>query len=190
MGGLAIALTAIAYFAYLATTVISQVIDDGIRNSAYIGQTIAYVIVMTFLVFSAFLHLLARQGSLYRSRTHVRVPRAEIDAFMTGTRPSLTVLVPSYAEDPGVVRSTLLSAALQEYPGMRLVLLLDDPPNPSDPAALASLEGCRALPMELETLLREPYERFSASLAAHKEVAQSGGATTPDRVRALALDFQ
>ena len=91
-------------------------------HSQLLRQTIAYVPVMTLLTFSALMYLLARQGALYRSRGHVRVPRAEIDAFMTGSRPSLTVLVPSYCEDPAVVRSTLLSAALQEYPGMRIVL--------------------------------------------------------------------
>ena len=30
-----------------------------------------------------------------------------------------------------MVRKTLLSAALQEYPFLRVVLLLDDPPNPT-----------------------------------------------------------
>ena len=52
----------------------------------------------------------------------MRVARAEIDAFATNTRPSLTVLVPSDCEEPGVVRSTLLSA---------------------------SLAGCRALPHQI-----------------------------------------
>lgn len=54
-------------------------------------------------------------------------------------QPSLTVLVPSYRANPEVVRATLLSAALQEYPDMRIVLLLDDPPNPSDADAAQSL---------------------------------------------------
>ena len=189
MGGLGIVVTVAAYLAYLASTVISQVIDDGIHSSAYVGQSIAYVIVMSFLIFSTFSYLLARLGALYRSRGHVRVPRAEIDAFMTNARPSLTALVPSYAEDPGVVRATLLSAALQEYPGLRVVLLLDDPPTPSDPAAAASLEACRALPEQLEELLQEPYERFTTSLVAHEAAATVGGAGTSDQVRALASDF-
>jgi cellulose synthase (UDP-forming) len=189
MGGLAIAATAVAWMAYIARTVISEFIDHGLHSSQFIAQTIAYVAVMTLLTFSAFMYLLARQGALYRSRGHVRVPRAEIDSFMTNSRPSLTVLVPSYCEDPAVVRSTLLSAALQEYPGMRIVLLLDDPPTPTDPAALAGLAGCRGLPSEINALLREPYDRFCASLATHEAAALIGGPSLRGDVRALALDF-
>ena len=189
MGGFAIAATVLAWLAYLAQTVISQFIDHGLHNSRFIGETIAYVLVMTLLTFSALMYLVARLGALYRSRGHVRVPRAEIDAFMTNSRPSLTVLVPSYCEDPAVVRSTLLSAALQEYPGLRAVLLLDDPPAPTDPAEQASLAGCRALPEEINTLLRGPYERFCASLATHEAAAVIGGPGSRAQIRALALDF-
>ncbi|RYV50394.1 glycosyltransferase family 2 protein [Pengzhenrongella frigida] len=189
LGGFALTATAVAWVVYLARTVISQFIDNGLHDSRFLAQTIAYVVVMSLLTFSSFMYLLARQGALYRSRGHVRVPRAEIDAFMTNSRPSLTVLVPSYCEDPAVVRSTLLSAALQEYPGMRIVLLLDDPPTPTDPDAIASLAGCRALPGEINALLRGPFERFSASLALHEALAPAGGASTTDQIRALAIDF-
>ncbi|MCL3861025.1 glycosyltransferase family 2 protein [Actinotalea sp. K2] len=189
MGGLAITATVAAWIAYIARTVVSEFIDNGIHDSRFVAQTIAYVVVMTFLTFSALMYLLARQGALYRSRGHVRVPRAEIDAFLTDSRPSLTVLVPSYCEEPAVVRATLLSAALQEYPGMRIVLLLDDPPNPTDPAAAESLAGCRALPAETMALMSGPYERFSASLIVHEAAALAGGPSTNDALRSLALDF-
>jgi len=189
LGGLALTATVVAWIIYLTQVVISYFIDHGIHDSGFIWQTLAYVILMTFLTFSAFMYLLARQGALYRSRGHVRVPRAEIDASMTSSRPSLTVLVPSYCEDPAVVRSTLLSAALQEYPGMRIVLLLDDPPSPADTAARNSLAGCRALPGEVTALLREPYERFSASLAKYEDAALGGGPSSTDDLRSLALDF-
>lgn len=189
LGGFGIAITVLAWVTYLAHVIGTDFIDRGLHDSRFIAQTIAYAVLMTFLTFSSFMYMLARQGALYRTRGHVRVPRAEIDAFMAQTRPSLTVLVPSYCEDPAVVRSTLLSAALQEYPGMRIVLLLDDPPSPSDPAAAASLAGCRALPHELGELLSGPYERFSSSLVSHEAEALSGGPSSSDQVRALALDY-
>ncbi len=188
LGGFGIAVTVLAWVTYLAHTVGTNFIDRGLHDSRFIAQTIAYAVVMSLLTFSAFMYMLARQGALYRSRGHVRVPRAEIDAFMAQTRPSLTVLVPSYCEDPAVVRSTLLSAALQEYPGMRVVLLIDDPPSPADPAAAASLAGCRALPGELGDLLRGPHDRFAASLMTHEAAAMTAGPSSPDQVRALALD--
>ena len=189
LGGLAISVTVLAWCVYLVQAVVSRFIDNGIHDSGFVIQTVVYVGIMTFLLVSALMYLLARQGALYRSRGHVRVPRAEIDAFMADSRPSLTVLVPSYAEDPAVVRATLLSAALQEYPGMRIVLLLDDPPTPTDPGALASLLSCRALPREIGALLTEPYERFRDALDRYEAAAVLGGASSPDHVRALALDF-
>ncbi len=188
-GGLAMTVVVLAWVAYLTRTVVSRFIDSGMQSSQFIAQTIAYVVVMSFLTFSALMYLVARQGAVYRSRGHVRAPRAEIDAFLAGAQPHLTVLVPSYCEDPAVVRSTLLSAALQEYPGLRIVLLLDDPPQPSDQAAAASLAGCRALPAEITELLREPYARFSASLLTHEAAELAGGPSASGDLRALALDF-
>ncbi len=132
LGGLAITGTVVGWGVYLGSTVVAEFIDHGVHDAAFIAQTVAYVVVMTLLLFSSAMYLVARQGALYRSREHARVPRAEIDAFVADVAPSLTVLVPSYAEEPAVVRATLLSAALQEYPGMRVVLLLDDPPEPTD----------------------------------------------------------
>lgn len=189
LGGLAIVVTVLAWGTYVVQVVVSRVIDDGIHDSRLVIQTVAYVAIMTLLLFSALMYLLARQGALYRSRSHVRVPRAEIDAFMASSEATLTVLVPSYAEEPSVVRSTLLSAALQEYAGIRVVLLIDDPPTPTDAHAIASLEGCRALPGEIAELLKQPYERFLASLETYEAAAYAGGASSPDDVRHLALDF-
>ncbi len=189
MGGLALVVTVLAWGVYLVQAVVSRVIDNGLDDSRFVIQTIAYVGIMTLLLFSALMYLLARQGALYRSRGHVRVPRAEIDAFMADSGATMTVLVPSYAEEPSVVRSTLLSAALQEYSGMRIVLLIDDAPTPTDPHAVASLEGCRALPGEINDLLKGPYERFLASQSMYEAAAHGGGASSPDEVRTLALDF-
>jgi cellulose synthase/poly-beta-1,6-N-acetylglucosamine synthase-like glycosyltransferase len=189
LGGLAISVTAVAWAVYLVQVVVSRFINSGFHDSRLVIQTVAYVGIMTLLLLSALMYLLARQGALYRSRDHVRVPRAEVDAFVGKSRKSLTVLVPSYSEEPSVVRATLLSAALQEYPGMRIVLLIDDPPAPTDLAALARLEGCRALPGEIAELLREPHERFLGSLAAYEAAAVAGGPSSPDDVRDLAFDF-
>ncbi len=190
LGGLAITVTVVAWAVYVTSTVISGFIDHGVRGSGFVAQTVVYLVVMTLLLFSSVMYLLARQGALYRSRDHVRVPRAEIDAYFGVSRPSLTVLVPSYAEEPSVVRATLLSAALQEYPGMRVVLLLDDPPAPRDPAAAASLAACQALPDELMALLAEPYERFSGALVAYEAAALHPGAAGTDEIRSLALEHR
>ena len=54
-----------------------------------------------------------------------------LDAFFDQPAAPVTVLVPSYQEDERVIRTTLLSAALQEYPALRVVLLIDDPQHPT-----------------------------------------------------------
>ncbi len=189
MGGFAIVATVALWLTYILTTVVAGFIDRGVRDSAFIAQTISYVFVMSFLTFSALMYLLARQGALYRSRTHSRVPRAEIDAHFATRRPSITVLIPSYREDPEVVLATVLSAALQEFPSMRVVLLIDDPPNPKDADAVAGLAGCRALPDKVEAMLSGPRDRFIAALAEHERTASADGGASDNALRSLAVDF-
>ncbi len=181
--------TVVAFLVYLRRTVFAQFVDAGGIDSSFVVQTIAYVVLMGLLTFSALMYLLARQGALHRSRRHLRVPRAEIDAHLAESASAVTVLVPSYREDPDVVRMTLLSAALQEFPSIRVVPLLDDPPQPADDDAAASLAACRALAAEVADYLREPRERLSCVLDAHELRGFSGGAGSPDDLRALAAEF-
>lgn len=160
---LAIVLTVCFWFAYLSSTIIRQFFD-GPHSFQFTTQAIGYLIVVTFLTFSALMYLVARQGAFQRFSKHVRVPRAELDRHFSENQPTITVLVPSYSEEPGVVRKTLMSAALQEYPGMRVVLLLDDKPYPSDPDVKAQLEETRALGKDIMELFSEPRQRFSEAL--------------------------
>ena len=97
--------------------------------------------VVTMLTFSALMYLMARQGAQYRSRQHTRVPRVEIDAHFADSQDSITVLVPSYREEPDLVRGTLISAALQEFPSLRVRLLIDDPPEPGTDLERELLNG-------------------------------------------------
>ncbi|MFI5061979.1 MAG: glycosyltransferase family 2 protein [Actinomycetales bacterium] len=160
----AIVLTVLFWVIYLVTTIIRQFIDSGTQNFRFTMEAIGYLVVVTFLTFSALMYLVARQGALQRFQKHVRVPRAEIDRHFATSQPSITVLVPSYAEEPEIVRMTLLSAALQEYPSMRVVLLLDDNPNPKDPDVASRLDATRALASDIGSLLAEPRTRFTDAL--------------------------
>ena len=49
------------------------------------------------------------------------------DTSTPARAPHVTVLIPSYCEEPRVIRMTLLSAALAVYPSRNIVVLLDDP---------------------------------------------------------------
>lgn len=146
-------------------------------------EALVYLLLVTLLTGSASAYLVARLGYLKRARDHRRVPRTVIDRAFDGAVPSMTVIVPSYQEEQRVVRQTLLSAALQEYPDMDVVLLIDDPPQPSGPGQAELLHGARRLPAEIEALLSEPAGRARAALADFDQVAPADTASPADLVR-------
>lgn len=161
---LAIILTIGLWSAYVITTIIRQYFKTP-TTFGFTMEALGYLLIVTFLTFSALMYLLARQGAFQRFSKHVRVPRAEIDQYFEKNQPAITVLVPSYSEEPDVVRKTLLSAALQEYPCIRVVLLVDDPPYPSDPAVLARLNATRELTGSISDWFNEPRRLFHAELS-------------------------
>jgi cellulose synthase (UDP-forming) len=160
---LAITTTILMWIMYVISTIIRQFFD-GPQTFQFTIQAISYLVVVTFLTFSALMYLLARQGALQRFSKHVRVPREELDNHFSKSQPSITVLVPSYSEEPDVVRKTLLSAALQEYPKMKIVLLIDDRPNPTKPDVIDQLDATRSLSVDIMELFAKPRERFNKNL--------------------------
>ena len=184
-GRLAIVATILFWIAYVVSTVLRQFLDAQ-ANYQFTMEAISYLIIVTFLCFSALMYLVARQGALQQFRTHVRVPRAELDRHFAGSESSMTVLVPSYAEEPEVVRQTLWSAALQEYPSLRVVLLLDDPPFPTKPAIRARLDRTRALATEITAALEAPRERFWQAQARFEFSTRDDETVLTSDVRELA----
>lgn len=166
---LAIVATILLWFLYLISTIIRQ-FYEGPKSFEFQLQSTSYLLVMTSLIFSALMYLIARQGALQRFSRHVRAPRALLDRYFSEHQPSVTVLIPAYSEEPEVVYKTMLSAALQEYPTMRIVLLMDDTPFSTDPAVTARLEETRNLAPRIEQLLAEPSKRFKALQAKFTKV--------------------
>ncbi len=165
---LSIVMTVCMWIAYVISTVLRQFFD-GHGNYSFTLQAVSYLIVVTFLTFSALMYLMMRQGALQRFSKHVRVPRAELDRHFSKSQPSITMLVPSYAEETEVIRKTLLSAALQEYPKKRIILLMDDNPNSTDPEVAERLEETRRIGKDIMELLAEPRERFEKALAGFEK---------------------
>ncbi|MFA9262536.1 MAG: glycosyltransferase family 2 protein [Undibacterium sp.] len=160
---LSIVLTIVFWAMYVTSVIIRQLID-GPKSYQFTMEVVGYLLVVTLLTFSALVYLIVRQGAFQRFTKHVRVPRAVLDAYFSLHQPSITVLVPSYSEETQVIRKTLLSAALQEYPNIRAVLLLDDDPKKSRPEDVPRLKATRALGREIEALLAPPRERFQKAL--------------------------
>ncbi|MEO6826174.1 MAG: glycosyltransferase family 2 protein [Microbacteriaceae bacterium] len=136
------------------------------------------------------MYLIARQGALHRFRGHMRVPRGELDRHFSAYSEAITVLVPSYAEETHVVRGTLWSAALQEFSDLRVVLLLDDSPFPSDPAVLNRLTATRGLAAEIQHLLDAPAARFRAATDRRSLRFGTGCAVSKSDVEDLADDYR
>lgn len=165
-GRVAIWMTVAVWILYVLTVVVTLLMAGAFDTTWKVIEAVSYLLVVTFLMFSALMYLVARQGAFQRFRTHRRAARAELDRHFSAPHEVITMLVPSYAEEPGVVRKTLWSAALQEYPAVRIVLLIDDNPFPTDPEVRERLDATRALADEIMSILDAPAERFSAALIA------------------------
>lgn len=160
---IAIIVTILFWIAYFVSTIIRQ-FYEGPKTFEFQLQSTGYLIVMTLLTLSALMYLIARQGALQRFSKHVRPPRVILERYFEKHQPTITVLVPSYNEEPEVIYKTLLSAALQEYPTMRIVLLMDDKPHATEPKAIARLEETRAIGRRIEKLLATPYRHAVKAL--------------------------
>jgi cellulose synthase/poly-beta-1,6-N-acetylglucosamine synthase-like glycosyltransferase/chitodextrinase len=171
MARLAIIVTVTAWAAYVVTWFFDDFFHPGYEYAVARAEAVLYLLIVTMLTISALAYLLSRLGFFYRTRTHHRASRAILDQFFDETTPTLTTIIPSYQEDERVIRNTLLSAALQEYPGKRVVLLIDDPFVPKTERARDQLDSARALPRQIEQLLAEPAARYAGALQMFEDAA-------------------
>ncbi len=89
-----------------------------------------------------------------------------------------------------MIRMTLLSAALQEYPDLRVVLLIDDPPEPRYAGPYRKLAAARALPDEIQRLLLEPRNRFDLALMHYEEMGDTERELTVEEITTLAEHYE
>lgn len=141
------------------------------RISAYVVmENVGFFIIVLLLFSGSIVYHLARLGALQRQRGHVRVSRASLEEIYDANPPALTILIPSYREEPRVVFQTTLSAALVEFPRRRAVVLIDDPPN-STSVELATLSETKSMITRLNDIfaarskdLAREYQRFLTRL--------------------------
>jgi cellulose synthase/poly-beta-1,6-N-acetylglucosamine synthase-like glycosyltransferase/peptidoglycan/xylan/chitin deacetylase (PgdA/CDA1 family) len=138
------------------------------RQHEYLAaiQACIYVVLASILVYGSLVYLFARWGHLTRLRRHRAATDTELAEFREETVPAVTILVPSYKEDPRVVRKTILSAALQDYPRRSVVLLLDDPPVPQTMHDARALDDMRQIPADLARLLAPLRARIESAARA------------------------
>jgi len=188
--GRAAVVVTVAMWVALVVTVLNSQVLEGVSGHASLVETIGFLTAVSVLAASAVAYLFARLGFYYRARLHRRIPRAMVDEFFADNRPTVTALVPSYQEEPGVILMTLLSTALQEYPDLRVVLLIDDPPNPQYAGPRRLLDSALSLPGEVERLLSEPRRRLDAALALFEATVDMDAPTTAEGVLALTDEYE
>jgi cellulose synthase (UDP-forming) len=123
----------------------------GDRDLATALLALLFALVLLTLMSGSVLYQACRFGFLER------VPMDHTERF-PGVRqlvrrddaPSVLMLIPSYKEEPAVIRQALLSAMLQDHANRRVVLLIDDPPESSGAADSPLLEAARRLVDELD----------------------------------------
>lgn len=146
LGYVAIICTVVSWLIYMITMILSLFVNNPSLTLRFVVEGVLYMTIVTTLIFSALVYLTTRQGALYRFIRHERVPRAMLDDhFAHNYDKGITVLIPSYVEQPKVVEKTIWSAALQEFPDLAVVLLIDDPPHPNNDEARAILKASREL---------------------------------------------
>src|SRR5262245_14527495 len=81
-----------------------KVMDVAVRQHDRFAaaQALMYVALTSVLVYGSLVYLFARWGYLTRIRRHRPASDAELAAFQLQSVPAVTILVPSYKEEPGV----------------------------------------------------------------------------------------
>lgn len=153
-----------ATLAFWGVTVIALDLVQARDWLAVVNQAI-FAGSLLVLIAGGLAYQVARAGYVRHTDAHTAEDVDALEAIDVDDVPALAVLVPAYKESPGVVRRTLISAALQRYARRRVVLLIDDPCNPRAHEDAANLEAMRALPAALE-------EIFDAA-ATHFDCARS-----------------
>ena len=190
------ALCLVLWLFYLVTVVVALARGDALAGATQLVETIAFLLSVTLLTFSACMYLLARSAALPRFAAHQRARRIVLDEHVARTTPHpaqpaersprLVALLPSRTEDPDLVRLSLWSVALQEFPNLHVVLLIDDDPDPSDLAENDSLQANRMLAAEITAQLRPMRQRVDAArVLLHR--ARNGADGTGDTRAATAM---
>jgi cellulose synthase/poly-beta-1,6-N-acetylglucosamine synthase-like glycosyltransferase len=125
-----------------------------------------FTAIIAFLIYGNLGYQLARLGYWQRVGAREQNIANSTQSFTKATAPSLTILVPAYKEEASVIRQTVLSAALQVYPQKRVVLLIDDPPEPRMAEDRQALEAARRVPVEIHALFAEPRQHLQEAYSA------------------------
>lgn len=157
--GLAFTVAATSFLAHDLGVLLNEKIVAGATRQ--ITEQVVFSFIVCGLIYGNFIYQVSRLGFLLRDKKHKKETVLEMAyLFQDKIAPSITILVPSYKEDIRVIYQTLMSAALQQYPEKRIVLLLDDPPFPKTSSDSEALRAARDLPEKIQEILGSMRLRF------------------------------
>lgn len=160
---LGLALWAIAFTLATASVAGVQLIRQGLRlgldRPLALAEITAFGAVAALLLYGGLVYQVARAGYYSRMARRTRAASADEPSARRADK-ALVVLVPSYREELKVLRQTVLSAALMDYPRRRIVALLDDPPTGAA-AEVQALDDARSLIRGLDLQFAACAARFS-----------------------------
>ena len=140
-----------------------------------------------FLAYRIIAYKFNRLSFFRRMMTHRDMSREELESIYEQNRAHpVVILVPSYCEELRVLRMTLMSAALCEYPDRRVVLLIDNPPNPTDLVAQKELIATRELVRELDATFRAQRRSYEEELGGFEARRVAGSIDFKAEYRRLA----
>ena len=104
-----------------------QIVHLAVTDQTAQGPRVTDTLAMAGLWFCTLCYLVNRFGAALRAPV-AKGDLNNADPVRLGQpAPHVTVLIPSYSEEPRVIRMTVLSAALAIYPARDIVVLVDDP---------------------------------------------------------------
>jgi cellulose synthase/poly-beta-1,6-N-acetylglucosamine synthase-like glycosyltransferase len=166
----------------------SRALQDGEIKT--VAELIALYGIFFMLACSVLVHHIANLGYHRRQRVIDIEPAHGTPSCREPDREPLLILVPSYREEPDVVRRTLWSAGLVEYPDRRVLLLIDDPPHPASAADAVLLDAARQLPTTLGEAFGVPAGRMHAALAEYRAREDAGAVQVEAEAKRLAALYE
>lgn len=131
--------------------------------------TLGFILLVFLLVYGNAVYMFSRHGYFKRLSGHDPARQEVVEQALLHNQPSLVILVPSYKEEIPVIRQSILSSALQNYPNRRVVLLIDNPPD------CPALKETQDLVLEINAELKAQYLKYvnyrGDLAAAYEEIA-------------------
>jgi cellulose synthase/poly-beta-1,6-N-acetylglucosamine synthase-like glycosyltransferase len=146
---------------------------------------LVFIAALSVIFYSVVHYHVCLIGFYKRHKYEITPGFEEVAQIYDGPAPSLTVLVPSFKEERKIILQTLLSAALSEYPCKNVVLLIDNPQNPTNDEDRYLMEQARGIPQVLQSQFASQAAVFQNALKDYEARKATSANLSADDVKIL-----